>query len=118
MKDRRELVGVAFIERVEIVLDHGLDSGTVVIHGFTPRSVSIGLGLGASGNRGLAYTTNASSRLEIAQIALAAILTIKASRAVLNMNEITPCAVTVRRMVLSVMPTSETCAVMPITNEK
>ncbi len=52
------------------------------------------------------------------QIALAAILTINASSAVLKKNEMMPCAVTVRRMVLSVMPTSETCAVMPITNEK
>ena len=53
-----------------------------------------------------------------AQIALAAILTISATSAVLKTNEMMPCAVAVRRMVLSVMPTSETCAVMPITNEK
>ncbi len=52
------------------------------------------------------------------QIALAAILTISASSAVLKKNEMMPCAVAVRRMVLSVIPTSETCAVMPITNEK
>src|SRR5258708_14514350 len=45
-------------------------------------------------------------------------LTISASSAVLNTNEIMPCAVAVRRMVLSVTPTSETCAVMPITNEE
>ena len=51
-------------------------------------------------------------------IALAAMLTVSASSAVLKMNETMPCAVTVRRMVLSVMPTSETCAVMPITKEK
>jgi hypothetical protein len=37
-------------------------------------------------------------------------LTIKATSAVLKTNEM-PCAVAVRRMVLSVMPTSETCAV-------
>src|SRR5207245_9868313 len=52
------------------------------------------------------------------QIALAAILTISASSAVLKINEMMPCTVAVRRMILSVTPTSETCAVMPITNEK
>src|SRR4051812_42263212 len=52
------------------------------------------------------------------QIALAAILTINATSAVLNTNEMMPCTVAVRRMILSVIPTSETCAVMPITNEK
>ena len=52
------------------------------------------------------------------QIALAAMLTISATSAVLNTNEMMPCTVAVRRMILSVMPTSETCAVMPITNEK
>src|SRR5579872_5035573 len=56
--------------------------------------------------------------LALAQIALAAILTISASSAVLNTNEMMPCPVTVRRIVLSVMPTSDTCAVMPITKEK
>src|SRR6202163_3372391 len=53
-----------------------------------------------------------------AQIALAAMFTINATSAVLKTKEMMPCAVAVRRMVLSVMPTSETCAVMPITNEK
>jgi hypothetical protein len=52
------------------------------------------------------------------QIALAAIFTVSANSAVLNANEMMPCTVAVRRMILSVMPTSETCAVMPITNEK
>ena len=52
------------------------------------------------------------------QIALPAILTINAISAVLNTNEMMPCTVAVRRMILSVMPTSETCAVIPITNEK
>ena len=52
------------------------------------------------------------------QIALPAMLTINAISAVLNTNEMMPCTVAVRRMILSVMPTSETCAVMPITNEK
>ena len=55
---------------------------------------------------------------DIAQIALAAMLTISANSAVLKKKEMMPCTVAVRRMVLSVMPTSETCAVMPITNEK
>jgi hypothetical protein len=45
-------------------------------------------------------------------------LTIGASSAVLKTKEMMPCTVAVRRMVLSMMPTSETCAVMPITNEK
>jgi hypothetical protein len=52
------------------------------------------------------------------QIALAAMFTISASRAVLNTNEMMPCTVAVRRMILSVIPTSETCAVMPMTKEK
>ena len=39
-------------------------------------------------------------------------------RSPLNTKEMMPCTVAVRRMVLSVMPTSETCAVMPITKEK
>jgi hypothetical protein len=38
-------------------------------------------------------------------------LTIKATGAVLKTKEMMPCAVAVRRMVLSVMPTSETYAV-------
>src|ERR1700676_3721155 len=33
MEDRAQLVGIAFIERVEIVLDHGFDGGTVMAHG-------------------------------------------------------------------------------------
>ena len=52
------------------------------------------------------------------QIALAAMFTISANSAVLNTKEMMPCTVAVRRMILSVMPTSETWAVMPITNEK
>ncbi len=46
-------------------------------------------------------------------------------RAILALISLTIAAITtlvvpvaVRRMILSVMPTSETCAVMPITNEK
>jgi hypothetical protein len=60
----------------------------------------------------------AARRDDRSQIALPAILTINAISAVLNTNEMMPCTVAVRRMTLSVMPTSETCAVMPITNEK
>ena len=35
MEDRAELVGVAFVEGVEIVLDHGFDAGTVMAHGLS-----------------------------------------------------------------------------------
>jgi hypothetical protein len=45
------------------------------------------------------------------QIALPAILTINPISAVLNTNDVMSC--TVRRMTLSVMPTSETCAMTP-----
>src|SRR4029079_10113437 len=67
-----------------------------------------------------AHNRELVARLETAgdQIALPAILTINAISAVLNTNEMMPCTVALRRMILSVMPTSETCAVMPITNEK
>src|ERR1019366_8739803 len=34
MKDRGELVGIAFVETVEIILDHGFNGGTVVTHGW------------------------------------------------------------------------------------
>ena len=32
MEDRAQLVGIAFIKRVEIVLDHGFDARTIVTH--------------------------------------------------------------------------------------
>ncbi len=35
MEDRTELVGVAFVEGVEIVLDHGFNAGTVMAHGLS-----------------------------------------------------------------------------------
>src|ERR1700730_7342610 len=35
VEDRTELVGVAFVEGVEIVLDHGFDAGTVMAHGLS-----------------------------------------------------------------------------------
>lgn len=50
--------------------------------------------------------------------ALAAILTVSASNAVLYRKEAIPCTVAVRRITLSVTPTSDTCAVMPMTKEK
>jgi hypothetical protein len=50
--------------------------------------------------------------------ALAAMLTVSASSAVLNTKEAMPWAVAVRRISLSVTPTSDTCAVMPMTKEK
>jgi hypothetical protein len=52
------------------------------------------------------------------QSALAAMLTVRARRATLKANETTAWAVTVRRTGLFVIATSETCEVMPITNEK
>src|SRR5262249_45019761 len=52
------------------------------------------------------------------QIALAAMLIIRASSATLKKNATTPWAATVRRMYLLVTPTSETCDVMPMTKEK
>src|SRR5258706_15199480 len=50
------------------------------------------------------------------QIALPAILTINAISAVLNTNEMMPCTVAGRRVILSVIATAETCAGMPSTN--
>ena len=44
--------------------------------------------------------------------------TVNASKAALNMKAMTPWAATVRRIGRLVMPTSETCDVMPMTNEK
>ena len=44
--------------------------------------------------------------------------TVSASRAALNTNETMPWAVAVRRICRLVMPTSETCYVMPMTKEK
>ena len=32
MENRAELVGIALVERVEIMLDHGFDGGTVMTH--------------------------------------------------------------------------------------
>jgi len=52
------------------------------------------------------------------QMALAAMLTVRASSAALKMNERMPWAATVRRIGLHETPTSDTCDVMPITNEK
>ena len=52
------------------------------------------------------------------QIVLAARFTVNARSAALNRNDTMPCAVAVRRITLLVMPTSETCDVMPMTNEK
>jgi hypothetical protein len=52
------------------------------------------------------------------QIAPAAMFTISAKSATLNRNDTTPCAVTVRRIERDATPTSDTCDVMPITNEK
>src|SRR5258708_3882479 len=53
-----------------------------------------------------------------AQIALAAMFTVRASNAALKMNDATLWAKTVRRIGLQLTVTSETCAHMPITNEK
>jgi hypothetical protein len=33
VEDRAEFVGIAFVKRIEIVLDDGFDGGTVVTHG-------------------------------------------------------------------------------------
>src|SRR5262249_28257350 len=50
--------------------------------------------------------------------ALAAMFTVSASSVALKKNEITPCAVTTRRIGLAVTATSDTCDVMPMTSEK
>src|SRR2546422_2658072 len=97
-----------------------------VVHrpGAYGRSSSVGLQLAGSHNVGKVPLTGPGSIVPAKsgddgfQIALAAIFTINASSAVLNTNETMPCMVAVRRMTLSVMPTSDTCAVVPITNEK
>ncbi len=52
------------------------------------------------------------------QIALATMFTESAKSVVLKMKETAPCAVAVRRIRFDVMPTSDTWAVIPITNEK
>jgi hypothetical protein len=52
------------------------------------------------------------------QIALAAMFTISASKVTLKMNATTPWARTRRRSERDVTATSDTCEVMPITNEK
>src|SRR5207247_10622087 len=52
------------------------------------------------------------------QIALAAMLTVKARSAALNRKGSAPWAATVRRICLLVTPPSETCQVMPMTAEK
>src|SRR5262245_45515080 len=52
------------------------------------------------------------------QIALAAMFTVSASSATLKKNETTLWPNTVRRIGLQLTVTSETCAHMPITNEK
>jgi hypothetical protein len=36
MEDRAQFVGIALIQRVEIVLDNGFDGGTVVTYGDIP----------------------------------------------------------------------------------
>src|SRR5882672_7821061 len=53
-----------------------------------------------------------------AQIALAAMFTVSASSAALKMNDMTLWPKTVRRIGLQLTVTSDTCAHMPITNEK
>ena len=37
VEDRAELVGIAFIQAVEIVLDHGFDGRSVMAHGRSSR---------------------------------------------------------------------------------
>jgi hypothetical protein len=51
-------------------------------------------------------------------MALAAMLTVRASNVALKMNDTAPWAATRRRSALDVTATSETCDVMPTTNEK
>jgi hypothetical protein len=36
MEDRGELVGVAFIQGIEVTLDDSLNTGTVMAHGLAP----------------------------------------------------------------------------------
>ena len=51
-------------------------------------------------------------------IRLAAMLTVKASSVALNTNDTTPWPATMRRILLEVTATSDTCEVMPMTREK
>ena len=37
VEDRRQLVGIAFVQAVEVVVDHGLDGGSVMTHGLLSR---------------------------------------------------------------------------------
>ena len=66
----------------------------------------------------LAHHGDTVSELTRAQIALAARLMVRARRAALKKKAMTPWAVAVRRICLSTIPTSETCEVMPMMNEK
>jgi hypothetical protein len=52
------------------------------------------------------------------QIALAAMFTISATKVTLKKNETMPWAIAVRRIGFDAIATSETCDVMPMTNEK
>src|ERR1700761_1995986 len=42
MEDRADLVGVAFIQAIEIMLNHGFDGGTVITHGCISRVPLLG----------------------------------------------------------------------------
>jgi hypothetical protein len=57
-------------------------------------------------------------KVQVSVITLAAMFTVSASSVALKMNETMPCAVTVWRIGFDVTATSETCDVMPMTNEK
>jgi len=61
---------------------------------------------------------DSGSPVASSQMALAAMLTVRASSAALKTNERMPWAATVRRIGLHETATSDTCDVMPITNEK
>jgi hypothetical protein len=36
VEDGAKLVGIAFVQAVEIMVDHGFDGGTVMTHAFAP----------------------------------------------------------------------------------
>jgi hypothetical protein len=37
MEDRAQLVGIAFVQPIEIMIDYGLDGGSVMSHGLSSR---------------------------------------------------------------------------------
>src|SRR5262249_7307717 len=79
---------------------------------------AIGRGPGRRRRRLREWPTGKMGETDSIQMALAAMFTVRASRATLKKNEMTPWAATVRRISFLITPTSDTWEVIPITREK